>query len=240
VEVVVPLLVVRAALVGRRGGSRARFVLALAPLIGVALLVVGFAVSEYSRSWNWYSDQTDRSFVDFASERLLGYYATSHNNGALLLDHGEVLGDIPYHTTAFVWEVPPGSQVGAGFAEEIADDRRRVLRGFGNPEFNSPGGLASILVDYGLVGGAIFSFGLGLVMGALHLGFLHGRLLGLLLYPVAYTGLLELPRYLYWFQGRATFALVAPVLLALVAAVRHRRLDRRRLLRASISTAGAR
>jgi hypothetical protein len=238
-EILVPVIVVRAALAARRATRRGRALVALAPVFGVALLLVGFAVSEYSRSWNWYSDRTDRSFVDFASERLLGYYATSHNNGALLLEHGEIVGAVPYYTTSFVWEVPPGSQLGGEVADDVGDERRRVLHGFGNPEFNSPGGLASILTDYGVVGGAAFAFGLGLVVGSLHLGFLHGRLVGLLVYPVIYTGLLELPRYLYWFQGRALPALVIPVAVAMVLSVRRRRSARHQALRATMA-AGAR
>jgi len=237
-EIVVPVIVVRATLTHRRTGPRGRRFVAMAPVIGLLVLLAGFSISEYSRSWNWYSDQTDRSFVDFASERLLGYYATSHNNGALLLDHGDVVGNVPYHTTAFVWQVPPGSQFSAGLADDVDDDRRRVLRGFGNPEFNSPGGIASIVIDNGVVGGTVFAFGLGLVLGGLHLGFLHGRLPGLLLYPVAFTGLLELPRYLYWFQGRATPAVVVPIILAVIVSARHRRHQQRRLLASSIPTVG--
>lgn len=232
-EIVVPVLVLRAAVAARRSGPRGQLLLAIAPALAVGLLLSAFSISEYSRSWNWYSTRTDRSFVDFASERLLGYYATSHNNGALLLEHGEV-ADVPFHTTSFVWQIPPGSQIGADIADDVSDDRRRVLHGFGNPEFNSPGGLASILADYGTAGGLAFAFGLGLVAGGLHLGFIHGRPLGLLLYPVVFTGMLELPRYLYWFQGRAVPAIAAPLFLVLLHSIRQRRAARRLALLASL------
>ncbi|MGI9598115.1 MAG: hypothetical protein ACR2QK_18265, partial [Acidimicrobiales bacterium] len=236
-EIVVPVIVLRAAVAVRRSGPRGQVLLAVAPLLAVALLLSAFTVSEYSRSWNWYSGRTDRSFVDFASERLVGYYATSHNNGALLLEHGEVVGEVPYHTTSFVWQIPPGSQIAVEIVDDVDDDRRRVLNGFGNPEFNSPGGLASILVDYGTAGGLAFAFGAGLVFGALHLAFVHGRLLGLLLYPMAFTGLLELPRYLYWFQGRAIPAVAAPVFVVLVHSIRQRRSCRRLALLAALPRA---
>lgn len=232
-EIVLPVLVIRAAVAARRSGPRGQVLLAIAPLLAVGLLLSAFTVSEYSRSWNWYSGRTDRSFVDFASERLLGYYATSHNNGALLLEHGEV-ADVPFHTTSFLWQIPPGSQIGAEIADDVSDDRRRVLRTYGNPEFNSPGGLASILVDYGTTGGLAFAFGIGLVFGGLHLAFVHGRLLGVLLYPVVFTGLLELPRYLYLFQGRAVPAIGVPLVLVMVRALIQRRTSRRLALLASL------
>lgn len=208
VEIVVPVIVVRAAIAGHRRIGWNRVLLAFAPLIGVGLLIIGFAVSEYSRSWNWYEDRTDVSFVEFSSERLLGYYATSHNNGAQLLKHGESVTIIPYHTTTFAWQIPPGSLVGGEMVDDVGDDRRRVLKGYANPEFNSSSGLASLLADYGTLGGVVFAFILGAAIGVLHLAFLHGRIPGLLLYPMVFTGLLELPRYLYWFQGRATPAVV--------------------------------
>jgi len=238
-EIVVPILVLRAALFGHRVVDGRRLLVTLAPLFGAVLLLVGFAASEYSRSWNWYSSRTDTGFVDFASERLLGYYATSHNNGALLLNHGETVADIPYYTTTFVWQIPPGSQVGGELADDVSDDRRRVLHGFGNPEFNSPSGLSSVLIDFGTIGGLVFALALGMVVAGLHLSFLYGRILGLLLYPVAFTGLLELPRYLYWFQGRATpaiaFGLIAAVYLARPAAPRLRGgNDRRAVVRPNV------
>ncbi|MDH5519494.1 MAG: oligosaccharide repeat unit polymerase [Acidimicrobiia bacterium] len=216
-EIVVPIMVVKAAHLSRRLEGRRRLAVTLAPVFGVLLLVAGFAASEYTRSWNWYSRNTDADFVDFVSERLVGYYATSHNNGALLLNHGESQGSVPYFTTTFVWQIPPGSQLGGDLADDVSDDRRRVLHEFANPEFNSPNGLASVVVDYGLVGGTIFALLSGLAIGGLHLSFLHGRILGLLLYPMVYTGLLELPRYLYWFQGRATPAILVAVAVTIAA-----------------------
>ena len=73
-----------------------------------------------------------------------------------------------------------------------------------------------------------------MVFGGLHLAFLHGRLLGVLLYPVVFTGLLELPRYLYLFQGRAVPAIGVPLVLVLTRALIQRRTSRRLALLASL------
>lgn len=226
-EILVPVMMLRAAALGRRLRGTPQVILGLAPFLAVFILLVGFAASEYSRSWNWYSGQRDQNFVEFSSERLLGYYATSHNNGALLLKYGTEFGDIPYYTTTFFWEIPPGSQLGGGLADDASADRRRILRDFGNPEFNSPSGIASVFVDYGVVGGHLFYLAIGVLIGAIHLSFIHGRVFGILLYPIVFTGLLELPRYLYWFQGRTTPAvLVAITLAGYLAASARKRLRR--------------
>ena len=77
-----------------------------------------------------------------------------------------------------------------------------MLAQYGNPEFNNPGGLAVPAVDFGAVGGVLFFLVAGLVIGFAHRSWRAGNPAGLLLYPVLFTGLLELPRYLYWTQGR--------------------------------------
>ncbi len=237
-EIVVPIVVLRATALGHRLIGWRRLLLSLAPLVGLVFLLAGFAASEYSRSWNWYSSRTDVGFVSFASERLLGYYSTAHNNGALLLHHGEDVSGIPYHSTMFFWQIPPGSELGGDIDDDMGDDQRRVLKGYGNPEFNSPGGVAAMLVDFGTVGGLLFAFLLGITIGSLHLSFLHGRISGLMFYPMIYTGLLELPRYLYWFQGRATPAVVVAVVVTVL--LRHSRPTRiiRHPVPLPVSTAG--
>lgn len=233
-EIMVPIIVLRAAALAFRLRGRQRVALSWAPLLGAIVLMGGFALSEYTRSWTWYSDNQDQSFVEFTSERLLGYYATSHNNGVLILDHPTGT-DLPVYTTAFVWEVPPGSVFGAKAAEQAQDQRGLLLKEFANPEFNSPSGTASPFSDWGVLGGLLFFVIHGFLIGVLHLSFLRGRAFGVLLYPIAYIGLLELPRYLYWYQGRATPAIVAAIGVAMVVALD----SRRRLQRLSIASAVA-
>ncbi len=222
-ELLIPVMVLRAAALARRADRRTQIALRLAPVFGVFLLLIGFAASEYTRSWNWYSFHRDQSFVEFSSERLLGYYSTSHNNGAAMLKYGEEFADVPYYTTSFFWEIPPGSQIGGELPDDAADDRRELRQEFGNPEFNSPGGLAAVFADYGTIGGLVFWLALGILVGGLHLSFLHGRILGILLYPAFFVGFLELPRYLYWFQGRIVPAVVVSLAIAGHLAAKARR-----------------
>lgn len=221
-EILVPVLVLRAAAYGMRSGRRGRRRLAWAPIVAIAVLLCGFSASEYSRSWIYYREVRDQPFAVFAAERLMGYYATSHNNGALLIEHVDRRADTPYYTTAFFWEVPPGTLLAPGLAPDAQDRRGEVLRDFGNPEFNSPSGVASPFADYSVIGGLTFFAAHGLAVGAAHVSFMRGRAVGLLLYPLAYVGLLELPRYLYWYQGRSTPALAAAAMVALAMAANAR------------------
>ncbi|MDH3682284.1 MAG: oligosaccharide repeat unit polymerase [Acidimicrobiia bacterium] len=237
-ELLVPVLVLRAMAAHQRSRVRGRFWLALSPLLALVVLVAGFAGSEASRSWTFYSSNTDQSLPAFASERLLGYYVTAHNNGAILLRHGSGTSDgLPVYTTAFVWEVPPGSQLGGDATDDATGERWDLLRRFGNPEFNNTSGLASPFADYGGIGGFSFLLVVGFVIGLVHLSFLHGRPTGVFLYPILYTGLLEVPRYLYWSQGRSTPAIVGAVGLAFFVAARARRAMRLRAIEQALNPA---
>jgi hypothetical protein len=224
-EILVPMLVTKAGALSSSLEGRRRLLLAWAPLLAAAVLYAGFAASEHSRSWIYYRDVRQQSFVAFSAERLTGYYATSHNNGALLIRHQARQNETPYFTTSFFWEVPPGTIISPGLAEGASERRGQILRGFGNPEFNSPSGVASPFADYSVAGGLAFFAVHGVIMGAIHISFVRGRPAGVLLYPVAYVGLLELPRYLYWYQGR--FIPTLGVLLVVLAVTGFR--ARRRL-----------
>lgn len=238
-EILVPIIVLRSAALAFRLKGRQRVALSWAPLFGAIVLMGGFALSEYTRSWTWYSDNQDQGFVEFTSERLLGYYATSHNNGVLILDHPTGT-DLPVYTTAFVWEVPPGSVFGATAAKNANDQRGLLLEELANPEFNSPSGTASPFSDWGVIGGLVFFIVHGFLIGVLHLSFMRGRAFGVLLYPIVYIGLLELPRYLYWYQGRATPAILTAIGVAMVIAFDSRRRLQRISIASAVAPAGAR
>ena len=91
-----------------------------------------------------------------------------------------------------------------------------ALEQFGNPEFNNYGGVASPFVDLGIVGGLLFFLLAGMLSGVLYRSLREGRIWGLLLYPLFVLTMLELPRYFYLGQGRATPGLVALVVVALL------------------------
>lgn len=230
IELVLPWIVVQAA--GAVGGARTparrrRLVLA-APLIALPLLFVTFAGFELSRSWTHFSAESQGSYSSFAADRLLGYYTTSYNNGQALYDHLRWPGKLPYYSAEFFWSFPvvealmPYDEVTAPTRAYRQHDRSLVLDHYTNPEFNSPNGLISPAIDFGPIGGVAFLMGVGVVIGAVYESFRRSRVTGLLLYPVAYVGLLEVPRELYWLLGRTFPALVAVVVI-LVAVGRRAR-----------------
>lgn len=215
-ELLVPLIAVRA--VQLRQASRRVWLLPAAPAMAVPLLLVVFGAFEYSRSWVFFRTRTQQGFPSFVVNRLAGYYATAYNNGALQLQYGDRRGRLPYDSLAALWTAPGASQLhlynrlsGTSGGTLLAT----VLNQHGNPEFNNPGGLAVPLIDFGTTGGLLFFLVAGLAIGLAYRGFRSGQPLGLLLYPVAFTGLLELPRYVYWTQGRVTPAVVALVVIGL-------------------------
>lgn len=219
-ELVVPLVAVLAVHARRRGG-RTRL-LDLTPVVALPLLAVVFGAFEYSRSWVYFRSRTTSSFPGFVLDRLAGYYATAYNNGAIALDHAGFPGRLPYSSFEGFWTAP-GVQDLHLYERLTGVDgptaSATLLQQYGTPEFNNPGGLSVPLVDFGVPGGLLVLLLLGVLLGALWVAFQDGAPVGLLLYPVAFTGLLELPRYLYMTQGR----IVPPVLALLVVALRLRR-----------------
>ncbi len=212
IELALPWLVVRSAQLaatGRRRGGR--WLVRFGPALAIPLLILAFSVFEYSRSWNFARTRTDDSFLEYSAYRLAGYYATSINNGELHRETLDRTQRLPYFTVEFFWSAPGVSAVAdyrtLSHIEPGPDD----ISTRANPEFNSPGGLTGPFVDYGDAGGFVYYGIVGLVLGVLYRGFAGSRLVGLLLYPVVFTGLLELPRYVYWAQGR-----VLPAFLALM------------------------
>ena len=59
------------------------------------------------------------------------------------------------------------------------------------------------MMDFGVAGGLLYWFVIGLFCGWIYHAYRRRELSGLLLYPMIYLGLLELPLALYWGEGRA-------------------------------------
>lgn len=216
-ELVIPILAV---LVLDRAGTAfgiRRVMIQAAPIVLVPLLILVFSVFEYSRSYSFYARNSHESFLHFGASRLAGYYVTAYNNGQISLDHEHFAGRLPYGTLEVVWTAPGAKQVNLYSALAGQDDvqfSNNLLARYGNPEFNSPGGLATPFLDYGIAGGFVFLFVAGVMLGFLYRKCCDGQIYAVLIYPPLVTGLYELPRYIYWTQGRVAVAVGA---LAIVA-----------------------
>lgn len=222
-EVVVPVVAVFCARLSLSSGSK-RLAAQLAPAVGIPFVATIFGVFEYFRSWSYFRTRTNNSFIEFTLDRLAGYYTTALNNGHLILHHLNVPGRWPYDTIEWFWNAPgvaslqlytrltglPKPYSAHGETSPVM----RMLNNYASPEFNNPCGYTGPFIDYGLVGGLIYFLVIGVVVGSLYRGFCGGRPFGILLYPIMFTGLLELPRYMYWAQGRTLPTLIALITLS--------------------------
>lgn len=210
-EILIPALAIAAmaAASGRRRWPRTA--VRWAPVVFIPATIVFFGLFEYWRSWTFYSLRSSGSFAEFVLLRLTGYYVTAYNNGALAWQFERTPGRLPYRTLELVWTAPgiEQAQVYERLSPVAAPDLGGLLSQYANPEYNSPCGLCDPFVDWGPWGGAAFLAVAGLLLGTAYVLFTNGRVVAVLVYPILVTGLYELPRYLYWSQGRALPALAS-------------------------------
>lgn len=221
-EVVIPVVVLLAVVWAGHPRYGVRAAIRWAPVVLVPAAIAIFAVFEYSRSWNFYQAKTGGSFVDFAIDRFAGYYATAYNNGSIALEHETIPGRLPLRTLEAIWDAPVLSQL--NLYDRLSPmgngNFQDLLVQYGNPEFNNPSGMFDPFVDYGHLGGLIWFAVAGLILGLIYRSFTGGATWAVLIYPILVTGLLELPRYLYWTQGRVLPAIVALLAVAWYATKR--------------------
>lgn len=224
-ELVVPIAIVACYRLAE--APRMRSLVRLAPVVAVPAVIAIFSVFEYFRSWEFFRG-TGRSFWQFSFERVAGYYATALNNGYLELIHLNVAGREPLTTLEFLWDAPGVRQLALydqlagnfpGRNGVVTDaDYVAMLTDYGNPEFNNATGFSIPYLDYGTVGGLVFFLIAGVVAGLLYRGFREASPAGLLMYPLFFVGLIELPRYMHWTQGRSLPSWVALGVVALLVA----------------------
>ena len=159
------------------------------PIVGVVAVVIIFAAGEYMRSWAYYQNSYD-SFGQYVWIRLLAYLALASNTGAGMVSTLPPVG-YPLITAAWVPRL-----FGAGSSAYS----RQFLDEFGNVEFNNPGGIFAPIVDFGTVGGIVYLFAWGLVLGTLYGVYRRRHPVGLLAYPLFYIGLADLTQIWYWGQ----------------------------------------
>lgn len=222
-ELVVPIAVVGCYRLAET--PRTRSLVRLVPAVALPAVIGVFSVFEYFRSWEFFRG-TGQSFWQFSFERAAGYYATALNNGYLELNHLNVAGREPLTTLEFLWDAPGVrhldlyNQLAGNFPGRngvVTDaDYVAMLTAYGNPEFNNATGFSIPYLDYGTAGGLLFFLIAGVVAGLLYRGFREATPVGLLMYPLFFVGLIELPRYMHWTQGRSLPSCVALGVVALL------------------------
>ena len=184
------------------------------PFVAVGGLIAMFGIFEFYRSWLHYYSGKETDFFGFFTQRLFLYYVTALNNGAGMIN---VLGTLhgPDLTAEWFWRFPlPFAEALEQAEIEKSFQRWRFLYSYASPEFNNLSGVYSVFYDYGVPLGVVVFGALGAVTGKLYKQFVHGRLLGVILFPAWFTGLLEMPRVFTWGSSRFFPALVLILVLA--------------------------
>jgi oligosaccharide repeat unit polymerase len=225
IELLIPFIV---ALVSLRAPNTLRIkrLIRAAPVFGPVVLFFFFAGAEYFRSWSTFYSHRESSFWSFIGLRLMGYYTTALNNGALVWRVTKPLSyGLEPATLDFVWRFPFVNHLlpllfrSVGVPALVSDYRYdALLKAAANPELTNPSGVFGPIVDFGVPGGLLYWFLCGLVCGYLYKELSLRKPAGLFLYPVIYIGLAEAARILYWGEGRifpSMFLLTISVLFIL-------------------------
>jgi oligosaccharide repeat unit polymerase len=222
-ELAVPFLVIWMAQPASWTTRRSlRSMIRFAPLLSGALIYIIFTVFEYFRSWSIYYSARESSLFSFGAWRLLGYYVTSANNSAYFLASLHQPLGAPYFSFHFLWQFPYLNAFIRDVFNWVHFDYEvfmNLLAAGANPEFNNPGGLLSPVVDFGVWGGLLYWAFMGIVTGYLYRLYIRRHPLGMCIYPVCFLTLAEMPRYIFWGEGRA-FPALAFLLLSAFLMVR--------------------
>lgn len=220
-EVLLPLVLVATITMNER--SRWRPLAQVIPLLLGPLVWVVFAISEYSRSWIYYQQVVSMPFNQWVTSRLLGYYTTSYNNSALFSNAWRQVYEPPYMSIQAFWNAPGVDfffDRPSIFGLEPNEWWSALLQAKSNPEFNNTGSFLVAYAEMGWVVASLFWLLIGCILGLLFSSITRGSFIGLVAYCSVFIGILELPRFIYWTQGRAVPILA--VLLVLAWTYQHR------------------
>ena len=199
------------------------------PLVAVGSLYLIFTTAEYFRSWKDYYEATGDydSIWEFGFLRLVGYYATAVNNGAMIFSV-QGTNTVPEGTFDWLWRFPVvGDSVYSLFTgiENAREARLNmtydILSRYANMELNNLCGFFNYVRDWGPYGALLFFFIVGFFAFVMHRSFRNGTAFGVFLYPFFFVGLLEISRISYWTAGRS-FPTWAFLILLLCLIKKHR------------------
>jgi hypothetical protein len=184
----------------RIGESRTRIAAWMArggPYLVFPVFILYFSVAEYFRSWQSSTYNQLSGFWEFSLGRLASYYYTSLNNGAGIL----ATSNWPDFRFAYTLEwLHRAPFIGPMFSHYVGLREKgtgQFLKKFGDPEFNNPSGIYTVLFDLGLPLGVIYFSLLGLAAGMAFRAYRAGSFVGVIGYPILFLTLLELFRYPY-------------------------------------------
>lgn len=192
------------------------------PLISIPLLLLFFTITEYFRSWITYNEKVDSLFL-FSFVRLLGYYITALNNSILYIKIIDTL-PFPYWTIQAFWKLPVIDSILT--YKSISGIDTSVLfggaQGLGllgsnaNPEFNNAAGIYLPILDFGLLGATLFWLLAGIIAGILFNLYRSAKVLGIIMYPIIYIGIIEVSRLFFLHGSRGFVVLISAAMLLFI------------------------
>lgn len=237
-EVLIPVMLLAAVTV--KPGSKWSGLARIAPIIGAPLVWIIFALSEYTRSWIYYQNTTNLPFLEWVSARLEGYYVTGFNNSAILTMAREGSPAEPYFSIPFFWNAPGAPAHPGIFGFQPDEWWFYTLTTNANPEFNNAGSFLVTYAEFGFLGMLAFWLIVGLALGMIYSKMTRGNVPALIAYVCLFVGILELPRFIYWTQGRATPLLVALIVIGFTYPRKAALTPKKRLPRWASEPAGKR
>jgi oligosaccharide repeat unit polymerase len=221
IELVVPGAVValRMGFLGKRCSNGRQWLFQLAPVLGVASILLFFGTFEYFRSWRYYRYEFD-SYSQFIMWRFAGYYTTANNNSAMALETRDMY-PLPFTTVQSLWMLAGLFSKSLRFSAVTGIDPETVhlamLDQYGTAELNNEGGLFQPALDFGLAGMVVFWCVCGFLAGRAYRAYLAGNLAGMLCYPLIFLAILETPRFLYLTYTRSLPPMVMLIFVSWLA-----------------------
>jgi hypothetical protein len=183
--------------------------IAIYPILALIAIFVLFGAFEFYRSWPYYSDLYD-SFADFVIGRITAYYNLATNTNAMYLQY--INGSyFPEFSIQFLTKLP-GLNFISWYSVKYA---KNIFNVFADPEFNNPGGMAALFLDFNILSFAIL-FVLGRYVKYSYNEVRNGSVFHIIVYSLIFLTFIELPRYFYLGQTRAFYPILALIALKLV------------------------
>lgn len=208
IELLLPSLVIYA----YYGNIFNKKIIKFAPLIGVFLLLLVFGFFEYYRSWNFYKESYHGNIIPFVIDRVFGYYSIAINTECIQINY---VGPKYFFesTLTWLWKLSGGDVLKEFFLEGSPQFKLMpILKEWGNPEFNNPGGLLFAYNDIGFFG-LIIQLLFGRLVAIAYTGYCKGDFILSLWYSATFLCMLELPRYFFWGSTRAFLVIIGILVL---------------------------
>jgi len=217
IEAAVPFGLAGAARFNRSRSELVRWMARGGLYLALPVVIVYFGVAEYFRSWQSSTYQGKSGFWEFSIGRLASYYYSSLNNGAGILATSNWPDYRFAYTLEWLHKAPFVRGLFSAYLDLHTKGTGQFLSKFGDPEFNNPSGIYSVIFDLGLPLGTVYFALLGFAGGIAFRAYRANSFTGIMCYPILLLTFFEIFRYPYLGSPRG-FTWVLGIAVAFLAA----------------------